>query len=305
VNLEPCAHHGRTPPCADALIRSGVRRVVAALQDPNPLVNGEGFRRLRDGGVEVEVGLLSDWAERLNAPFLHRFRSGRPLVTLKAAISLDGMIAGSGGNSKWITGEPARRFSHRLRSRHDAVLVGAGTLRRDDPRLTVRLPGATRNPLRVVLAPTMNVDPAAKLFRRGVHGCPEARVYVTDEVSSGVRSSFEGRAEIVRVEEHDGGLDLAMVLRDLASVGVQSVLVEGGGQTVGSFLNAGLADRAALFLAPKLLGARGGTPLIDRDSVGDPSSGWRLEQPRQLALGTDLLLLGGLVPPESARRGRS
>src|SRR5262249_49576630 len=141
VNLEPCAHQGRTPPCVEAIVRSGIRRVVAGTTDPNPLVDGEGLKRLRAAGIEVELGLLEDACRLVNARFLSVHERKRPYVTVKAAQSLDGQIAALDGSATWVTREAARRYAHRLRMRHDAILVGAGTVRRDDPRLTVRLPG--------------------------------------------------------------------------------------------------------------------------------------------------------------------
>ena len=301
VNLEPCAHHGRTPPCCKAVIDLGIRRVVAALQDPNPLVNGEGFRRLRDAGIQVDVGLLEDEARRLNDSFLHSHLTRRPLVTLKAASSLDGMLAAASGESRWITGAPARRFAHRLRLRHDAVLVGAGTIRRDDPRLTVRLRGASGHRLRVVLAPGLDLDPGSQIFEiEGSEG-PLTRIYASESTAESLERPFQDRANVVRVAEQDGSLDLEAVLDDLMECGVRSVLVEGGGRTIAGFLDAGLADRAALFQASKWIGARGGTPLFDGECAADPTVAWRLEHPRQLALGADLLLMGDLVPGCSAR----
>jgi diaminohydroxyphosphoribosylaminopyrimidine deaminase/5-amino-6-(5-phosphoribosylamino)uracil reductase len=298
VTLEPCAHHGLTPPCADLLAAKGVRRVVASLRDPNPLVNGSGFERLRAAGVQVDVGLLAEASYRLNEPFLHRYHCGRPLVTIKAAVSLDGMTSARSGCSRWISGEPSRRFAHRLRLRHDAVLVGAGTVRVDDPRLTVRLPGVDAVRVRAVLCPGLDIDPEAAIFRREGTNGPLPRIYAHETTSSERDPLFEGRAVIVRVAARGSGLALDEVLLDLARQQVQSVLVEGGGHTIGRFLEAGLADRAALFVAKRLLGAGGASPLVDLPSVSEPARGWRLEQVQQVALGEDQLLLGLLCGPE-------
>jgi len=297
VNLEPCAHHGRTPPCADLLIRSGVDRVLAALQDPNPLVNGRGFERLRQAGIAVQVGLLAEEARRLNESFLHWHMQGRPLVTLKAALSLDGLLSAAGGRSRWITGEVARRFAHRLRLRHDAVLVGAETVRRDDPRLTVRLPRVQALRLRAVLSGTVELDPAAKLFQRNAAAEPLTRIYTAQPVGEKRRSLWAGRAELVGVPAARNGLDLGAVLADLGRLGAQSVLVEGGGRTHAAFLEAGLADRAALFQSGALLGARGARPFLDMPAVDEPAQGWRLEPRHHFFLGSDRLMLGRLVRP--------
>ena len=299
VSLEPCAHHGRTPPCADAIVDSGIVRVVAALQDPNPIVDGRGFDRLRAAGVAVEIGLLGEDSRRMNDAFVHFHRTGRPLVTLKAATSLDGMLSAADGCSRWISGAASRRFAHRLRVRHDAVLVGAGTARRDNPRLTVRLPGVSAPRRRCVIAPRLDLDPCGSLFEP-VEGLAPPKVYVGRGVDRETAGRFDGRAEIVRVGPRGELLDVDEVLEDLASEGVHSILVEGGAKTYASFLDARRADRLALFVAGKLLGARGGTPLLDRPAVAEPAAGWRLEDARQLSLGADLALVGSLRPPEGA-----
>jgi len=292
VTLEPCAHVGHTPPCADLLAAAGVRRVVAPLVDPNPLVDGRGFAKLRQAGVQVDVGLLAHAARRLNEPFFQHHENGRPLVTIKAAVTLDGLIAARGGVSRWISGEPARRFAHRLRLRHDAVLVGAGTLRHDNPRLTVRLPGIEAQRRRVLLAPRLDIDPQAAFFHRGGPDAPLPLIYAGQEASEEYEQRFRERATVVRVRVHEAGLNLDDVLQDLTRRDVQSLLVEGGSRTIGSFLAAGLADRGALFVARRVLGAAGATPLVGLPSVRQPADGWRLAEIRQLALGQDQLLLG-------------
>ena len=297
VNLEPCAHHGRTPPCADLLIESGVARVVAAMQDPNPLVDGRGFERLRSAGIEVQVGALGDEALRLNAAFVHWHRDGLPLVTLKAALSADGALAAAGGRSRWVSGTAARRFAHRLRLAHDAVLVGAGTVRADDPRLTVRLPGVVAPRRRVVISSRLDLDPASRLF--DAHG-PAVRVYTAADAPQSRAEPLVARgAEVVRLESGPHGLDLRQLLRDLAATGAQSVLVEGGGRTIAAFLAAGLAQRAALFVSGKLFGARGATPFINSAAARDPGAAARLVGRRVIPLGEDLLWLARVQTAEA------
>lgn len=301
VNLEPCCHSGRTPPCADLLVRSGVERVVASCCDPNPLVDGGGFERLRAAGVRVDVGLLAEEARRLNAGFCERHAGGRPLVTLKAAVTQDGMIAALEGRSRWITAPAARRAAHRLRYRHDAVLVGAATVRRDAPRLTVRLPGIRAERLRAILSPRLELDPGKPPF--GEESCERLpRVYVGEGVSEAAVAPFAGRADIVRVPMRRlGHLDLNAVLDDLARLDVLSVLVEGGSRTFAGFLESGSVDRVALFVAPRLLGARGGTPLLDLRSVAEPRGGWRVIAEDRVALGEDVLVMGRIS--REAERG--
>ena len=289
VNLEPCAHHGRTPPCVDAIVRAGVARVVAACRDPNPLVDGRGFAALRAAGVGVQEGVLEEEARRLNAPFLSIHERARPFVTLKAALSHDGQIAAARGSSTWITGVGARRFAHRLRFRHDAVLVGAGTIRRDDPQLTVRLDGVAAHRLRAVLAPGADLDPGARVFAR--EAGPAARVYVSSRADGTARLALAPVAEVVPVGEAGAGLRLDEVLDDLLAQGVQSLLVEGGGRTLSAFLEAGLADEVILCMAPSLLGSVGATPLLRGPAAADPASAWRLEDVRRIPIGSDLVVV--------------
>jgi diaminohydroxyphosphoribosylaminopyrimidine deaminase/5-amino-6-(5-phosphoribosylamino)uracil reductase len=268
---------------------------VAAIQDPNPLVDGKGFERLRQGGVEVEVGLLEREARELNEAFIHWHVHGRPLVTLKAALSADGMLAAQRGESRWITGPLARRFAHRLRSAHDAILVGAETVRRDDPRLNVRLDGRVEWRRRVVLSRSLDLDPEAQVFTGS--GMP-TRIYTTRAASGERAARFAGRAEVVRLEGgDDSSLSLEAVLDDLGALGVQSLMVEGGARTLAGFVGSGLAGRAALFYAGKLLGARGGTPFLDEPTVADPASAWRLRHDQLVPLGPDLLVLGRVDRP--------
>jgi len=294
VNLEPCAHHGRTGPCSAAIAGAGIGRVVAAIVDPNPLVDGRGLAALRSAGIAVSVGVLESEARALNAPFLSTHGRGRPSVTLKAAQSLDGRIAAAGGSSRWVTGEASRRYAHRLRFRHDAVLVGAGTIRRDDPSLTVRLPdvGAVRR--RVVLAPRLNLDPSARVFDRERPSDPPARVYVAADCPESQVARFRQRAEVVPVPQSASGLDLGLVLADLHHIGVQSVLVEGGGKTAGAFLESGLVDDVVLFVSGRLFGARGATPVVDVAAVAEPGKAWRVAPSAIVPLGVDVVVFGRL-----------
>ncbi len=293
VSLEPCAHRGRTPPCVGEILAAGIRRVVAAVQDPDPRVNGRGFAALREAGVELCVGTLQEAARWLNRDFFHWQATRRPWVTLKAAVSLDGMLAARQGASRWITGEPARRWAHRLRLRHDAVLVGAGTIRRDDPQLTVRLPGAARTPLRVVLSRSLELDPRARVFREQ----GPVRVYTGLDAPQSRRRALEAAGAEVRAVASDGsGLDLGALLEDLGAAGVQSLLVEGGGKTCAAFALGGFVREVVLFGAPCLVGAEGGTPLVAGPAVDDPARGLRFRGRGVFALGRDVVWWGSCVP---------
>ena len=297
VNLEPCAHHGRTAPCSDAIVRAGISRVVAAIVDPNPLVDGRGLLALRAAGIAVAEGVLASEARALNAPFLSTHQRRRPWVTLKAAQSLDGRIAAALGSSTWVTGDASRRYAHRLRFCHDAVLVGAGTVRRDDPRLTVRLPGVDAVRHRVVLAPHLAVDPSARVFLRDGPEAPATRVYVAASCPKDAVARFRDVAEIVPVAHSASGLDLAAVLADLHQVGVQSVLVEGGGKTLGAFLSSGLVDDVVLFVSGRFFGAGDATPVVDIPAVAEPGKAWRFARSAMIPLGQDVVFVGRLEAP--------
>jgi diaminohydroxyphosphoribosylaminopyrimidine deaminase/5-amino-6-(5-phosphoribosylamino)uracil reductase len=298
VTLEPCAHHGRTPPCADRLIAAGVTRVVAAIGDPDPRVDGKGFSRLVNAGIRVETGLLAREAERLNAVFLHHHRVDTPLVTLKAALSLDGQLSAACGESRWITGLTARRVAHRLRLDHDAILVGAGTVRQDDPRLTIRLDGGEDRRLIAILSPSLELDPDARVFSRGD---PDSVIIYAGPASSDESArALAPVATVARVGQDERGLKLEEVLSDLGARGVHSVLVEGGGMTLHRFLSQGLAHRAALFQAPVALGAGGASPMLAGDAVSAPDVGWSLERDGVVALGRDQLTVGRWIPARSS-----
>jgi diaminohydroxyphosphoribosylaminopyrimidine deaminase/5-amino-6-(5-phosphoribosylamino)uracil reductase len=250
TTLEPCDHTGRTPPCSMAVIEAGVRRVFIGSRDPNPLVNGKGTARLRRAGVEVVAGPLQAECDALNAPWIRFISSGRPFVTLKLAATLDGRIATAGGDSRWVSGPEARAWVHRLRDRVDAVLVGRGTAQADDPRLTARLPGgAGRDPLRVVLDTDLRLPVTLKLFRQR----STARTLVLHAARR--ERDLGPRVDLMRCTRGPGGLDLGDALARLAARDVVHLLVEGGGAVAASFLAAGLVDRLALVLAPKVLGA--------------------------------------------------
>jgi diaminohydroxyphosphoribosylaminopyrimidine deaminase / 5-amino-6-(5-phosphoribosylamino)uracil reductase len=256
VTLEPCAHWGRTPPCAPAVVAAGVRGVVVALLDPNPQVAGRGLKILRQAGIEVTVGVLEREAAAQNRVWLTAVTRGRPHVTLKAAMTLDGRIADLHGQSRWITGESARQDAHRLRSEADAIVVGVGTALHDDPQLTVRRGQPwPREPFRVVLDTGARTPVGARLIAAGTPA--RALIAVGEEAPAArVRALEEAGATVLRVGTREGRVDPAAVLAALWAREVRGVLVEGGGAVHGAFLDAGLVDRVALFVAPRLLGGR-------------------------------------------------
>ncbi len=256
VSLEPCCHQGRTPPCTDALIEAGVRRVVAAMQDPNPSVAGQGAQRLREAGIEVEVGLLAAEAAKLNPGFIARMQRARPYVRTKLAASLDGRTAMASGESKWITGDAARVDVQRWRARSSAMLTGSGTVRIDDPALTVRDFIVARQPLRVVVESRREPMPADARLLQEAGETLVATAGMDPERAHLLRAAG---AEVVVLAGEEGRVDLSALLRELAGRGVNEVMVEAGPRLNGALLAQGLVDEIVLYLAPHLMGdtARG------------------------------------------------
>ena len=272
VTLEPCSHHGRTPPCADALIAAGVARVVVALEDPDPRVAGAGLARLRAAGIAVETGLGAEAATRALAPYLHHRRTGRPFVVAKIATSLDGRIAAADGSSRWITSDAARADAHELRADSQAIVVGAGTALADRPSLTVRGvdPGPGHAPLRVVLDGRGRVPAAGPLFDTA--SAPTLVITTADAAPGAIDAWRAAGAKVEVVAAAAGnGVDLDEVLALLGREGVLQVLVEGGGTLLGSVLAGDHAQRLVVYIAPLVLGTRAtpGLDLAGPDTIGD------------------------------------
>ena len=258
VSLEPCSHHGRTPPCAEALIEAKIARAVIAIQDPDPRVSGRGVQLLHHAGIEVEIGPGATEALEINAGFLLRLEKNRPLVTLKLAMTLDGRIATHTGESRWITGEPARARSHLLRAQHDAVMVGSGTVLADDPLLNVRLPGLEReSPLRIVLDGRMRLPLTSALVADARH-TPTWLVTLPHGDKRRRQTYIDCGIEVIESPPgHDGALDLGQVMARLAEHGLTRLLVEGGAKLAAALLRDELVDRLAIFRAPSLIGGDG------------------------------------------------
>ncbi len=254
VTLEPCCHHGKTPPCTDKIIAAGIKKVIVAMQDPNPEVNGKGLRILQQHGIEVESGILEAQAQDLNAAFVKFMRRRLPLVTLKIAQTLDGHVADAGNRSRWITGERARRQVHRWRSEAGAVLVGIGTVLADDPQLTVRLVRGPQ-PWRIVLDTHLRIPLQAKLLTD--EWVKKTIIFSSTATDEAKIADIQKRgARVIRLEtQEEGRLPLQTVLQKLAARQIAHVLVEGGSRIFSAFLQEGLADRLAVFIAPKLFGS--------------------------------------------------
>ena len=298
VTLEPCNHWGKTPPCSLAVLQTGVRRIVVGSRDPNPVVNGRGLARLRRAGVEVVTDVLREECDALNAHWFRFITSGRPFVTLKAAVTLDGKIATGGGDSRWVTGPAAREEVHRMRDRADAVLVGAGTARADDPLLTTRLPrGEGRDPVRIVLDARLTLPRSLRLFH------PRSAAPTLVATTARCPGRFGPGVETISCRSAGGRVDLGDLLSKLAERGIAHLLVEGGAEVHQSFLAAGLVDRVVVFLAPKILG--GGKAWLAGEGPRLMAGALPLEDVEVRRVGDDLMVSGAPVWPSGLRRSRS
>jgi diaminohydroxyphosphoribosylaminopyrimidine deaminase/5-amino-6-(5-phosphoribosylamino)uracil reductase len=289
VNLEPCSHAGRTPPCTEAILKAGIERVVCAVEDPNPMVSGRGIRRLREAGIHVDVGCMVDAAEKLNEVYLKYMRKGIPFVSLKIAQTIDGRIAASNGSSRWITGEESRRCVHTLRSQHDAVLVGVNTVVEDDPQLTVRFVEG-ENPIRIILDRTLRVPLESKI----VKGDGLIRTIIATSELSDPSKKEQLREKGVAIWDFPlnerGNIDLKVLLRRAAHQDITSILVEGGSEVFSIFLQSGLTDKVYVFIAPTLLGS-GRSSIMDI-GIDTITSALRLRDVDCQRYGEDALITG-------------
>jgi len=306
VTLEPCTHQGRTPPCVQALIKEQPARVVIGAIDPNPVVAGRGVAALRAQGIETVVGVREEECRRLNEKFFKFMTTGLPFVTLKYAQTLDGRIAGAGGHSRWISSLPARRYAHRLRSVHDAVLVGTGTVRHDDPELTVRLVRG-KNPLRIILDSRLDIPLKAGVFRNQDRA-PTLVVAAVNAPEDKLRALAGLGVETLLVAAAPGGINLPELFRKLGQRGITSVLVEGGGAIITSVLRERLADRLAIVVAPKIIGR--GVDAVGELGLTTMDQALQLTAVQWRRLGPDILCTGdiagngyGPAKGESAGRG--
>ncbi|MFQ5507946.1 MAG: bifunctional diaminohydroxyphosphoribosylaminopyrimidine deaminase/5-amino-6-(5-phosphoribosylamino)uracil reductase RibD [Leptospirillia bacterium] len=304
VTLEPCCHtEKRTPPCVPEVIRAQLARVVVGMTDPNPPVAGRGIEALRTAGVDTEAGVLETACRTLNAPYIRVMERGLPAVTLKVAQTLDGKVATGSGESKWITGEAARRHGHRLRARHDVILVGVGTVRADDPALTCRLRGG-RNPQRVVVDPRLETPPNAALLTAAPPG-PTILVALAD-ADDGVLSDAMAKrqklledagARVLRLPARDGRLALKGLLKELAAEGHHRVLCEGGPQLSAGLLDEGLVTRLAWFIAPKVLGGADAVGSVGGFSPPFLKDAVELGPMRIRRFGEDILIEADVIDP--------
>jgi len=293
VTLEPCCHYATTPPCTDALINAGIRRVVTGVLDPNPAVNGHGWQQLCAAGIEVVTGFMAEECARAQEDFLKHIVARTPFVTLKCAVSLDGKIATRTGESQWITGPQSRRRAHVLRHEHDAVIAGIGTVLADDPQLTVRLEGRWKNPARVILDSRGRLPLGARVLR-DAHTTP-VFVATTEAMPPEHGAALEALgARILRSPARDGRVDLNILCHQLYEHGICSILIEGGAAVAGAALSAGIVDKVMFFIAPMLLG--GGLDALGGAGVEKLADAPRLRDMQIEHLGDDVLMSGYLTP---------
>src|SRR2546430_5319469 len=288
VSLEPHAHQGRTAPCTDALIKAGIKRAVAPIEDPNPKVSGRGFAHLREAGVDVCTGVLREEAARLNESYIHFMRTGRPFVHLKMAVSLDGKVATRTGDSRWIAGEEARARAHELRNRYDAILVGSGTVLADDPLLTDRSGRPRRRPLlRVILDDRLRL-PNDYQLSQSAHEQPVLLFTSSDaEPSSELK---ELGVEMVRIE--GGARNLLAMMNELAAREIQSVLAEGGGTLAGALMDTGLIDKVTFFIAPMIIGGLNAATAVAGTGASRIKDAFQLEDIEITQRGRDVEVTG-------------
>lgn len=291
--LEACSSRGKTPPCVEAIIRSGIKRAVFAMRDPNPVNYGGGIRRLKRAGVDTACGVLRDEAMELNRPFTKFIKKGLPYITIKLAQSLDGKTADSAGRSRWITSASSRRLVHRLRARSDAVLAGANTVIKDDPLLTNR-GGGKNQPLRVILDTDLRIPPESRVIDGRKDRGRGALIIGGRNASQKKKRILEGRgARVVLMPREKNQIDLSRAMRYLAGIGVVSVLSEGGGELSASLLRKGLADEVFLFIAPRIIGGRN-APGSFGGAASDIRNSFFLKDMRMEKIGPDILVRGRL-----------
>lgn len=296
LNLEPCDHFGRTPPCTRAILDAGVKRVVSGMKDPNPLVSGRGTRRLRRAGIRVDVGILEKECQELNAPFCKYITSQKPFVTLKAAASLDGKVATRSGDSRWVSSETARNYVHRLRQAVDAVMVGIGTVLKDDPLLTARLPGKRwpHQPLRVIVDSRLRIPLRSQLVRTA--GQYPTLVAATQAASMTRRQGLaKANVEVIIIaKDAQGHVSLRGLMKELARRGVVSLLLEGGPTLNASALKEGLVDRLLFLFAPKIIGGQRAPGVFGGDGALLMKDSEPVKIVKVRRIGPDILIEGTL-----------
>lgn len=295
VSLEPCSHYGRTPPCANALVKAGLRRVVIATRDPNPLVAGRGIKILEDAGIETAVGLLEEPAVKLNEVFFKCIQSGQPFVSLKTAMTIDGKIASYTGDSRWVTGEAARNFVHQLRNSYDAIMVGIGTVLADDPQLNTRLPGDdVKDPVRIIIDGQLDLPLESKIVKTAQ---TQRSIVFTgqshDKEKAGILEAYG--VKIVEIDETGDNLPLEKVMKQIGAMGICSVLLEGGSRINAYMLEHNLVDKVYWFIAPKIIGGRKAPSPVAGQGIALMNDAIKLKQMEIKNFNDDLCVIGYLA----------
>ena len=287
VTLEPCCHHGKQPPCTEAIVAAGIKRVIIGSSDPNPLVSGKGVAFLKEHGIEVEESFMKEECDALNDIFFHYIKTGRPFVTMKYAMTMDGKIAAFTGKSKWITGEEARKHVHGERNRNTAIMVGVGTVIADDPMLTCRIEGG-RNPVRIICDSRLRTPIASSL----VLSTDEAPVIIAtcSDDKKKAAEYIEKGCRILNVKEKDGRIDLDDLMKKLGEEKIDSILLEGGGTINWEALKSGIVNRVQAYIAPKLLGGKDAKTPVEGKGAPSPQEAVMLGESRITKLGDDLLI---------------
>lgn len=291
VTLEPCCHYGKTPPCTQAIIKAGIKKVVVATVDPNPLVSGQGIKQLQEAGIQVITGILADQARRLNEVFFKYVTTGMPFCILKMAMTLDGKIATTTGDTRWISGSEARRVTHQLRSHCDAILVGINTVLNDDPQLTTRLDkGKGRDPLRIILDSKLRIPQEAKVCTL-LSSAPTMVATTANHDPEKRRMLANKGVEVLVVDDRKGRVDLNSLMRILANKGITSVLIEGGSTVAAEAMEAGIIDKLYWFIAPKIIGGSKAPTPIGGKGQAKLSNAWKFDIVAARSCGQDLLMV--------------
>ncbi len=290
VSLEPCCHFGKTPPCSEAIIKSGIARVVVASFDPNPIVAGKGVAKLKQAGIAVDVGLLDEQQRQMNEKYWYYMENKMPFVTMKAAMTLDGKIATKDGNSKWISSEKSRRFTRRMRGEHQGIMVGVNTVIADNPRLTTRIKGEA-NPLKIVVDPKLKLPLNSTVVENA--GIEELTVFTSKYADSGRRAKLEkAGAKIIELEEKDGRLDLRSGLKKLAESGIASILLEGGGSLNFEMLKSNLVQKCVFVVAPKIFGGKYAKTAVEGSGISEIADAVKLGDLNVKRIGGDIFIVG-------------
>lgn len=286
VNLEPCSHYGKTPPCADLIVKTGIKRVVVGMVDPNPRVSGNGIKKCRDAGIEVITGVLEKECEELNEIFIKNQLEKKPFIAIKTAVTTDGKIAAKTGDSKWVTGEKARKEVHKLRNKYDAILTGSNTVKIDNPKMNCRIKNG-RSPIRVIVDSNLTCDPLSDIF---IDDGIQVYIAVSENINGDKKNIYPENVSFIDCPLKNGKIDLSFLMQKLFEKGIMSILVEAGGILNGAVLKEKLADKLYFFMAPKILGDRDAKNWVEGINIEKMSDTIKLEIRDSKIIGSDIFV---------------